>query len=72
MLGDLPDPGIEPAFLSSPALVGGFFTTSAKCLSRAGLGKHGEEVTPTRFYLHHYSNTISLYWVPMKPPTRGH
>ena len=27
--GDLPDPGIEPAFLTSPALAGGFFTTSA-------------------------------------------
>ena len=23
--GDLPDPGIEPAFLMSPALAGGFF-----------------------------------------------
>ena len=26
--GDLPDPGIEPESLMSPALVGGFFTTS--------------------------------------------
>ena len=26
--GDLPDPGIEPVFLASPALAGGFFTTS--------------------------------------------
>ena len=25
--GDLPDPGIEPVSLTSPALVGGFFTT---------------------------------------------
>ena len=25
--GDLPDPGIEPASLASPALVGRFFTT---------------------------------------------
>ena len=25
--GDLPDPGIEPASLVSPALAGGFFTT---------------------------------------------
>ena len=24
--GDLPDPGIEPASLASPALAGGFFT----------------------------------------------
>ena len=28
-LGDLPNPGIEPASLMSPALVGRFFTTSA-------------------------------------------
>ena len=26
--GDCPDPGIEPASLTSPALTGGFFTTS--------------------------------------------
>ena len=29
--GDLPDPGIEPAFLMSPALASGFFTTGAAC-----------------------------------------
>ena len=28
-LGDLPDPGIEPVSLMSPALAGRFFTTSA-------------------------------------------
>ena len=27
--GDLPDPGIEPTSLVSPALAGGFFTASA-------------------------------------------
>ena len=27
--GDLPDPGIEPPSLTSPALAGGFFITSA-------------------------------------------
>ena len=27
--GDLPDPGIKPSFLMSPALAGRFFTTSA-------------------------------------------
>ena len=27
--GDLPDPGIEPSSLMSPASAGGFFTTSA-------------------------------------------
>ena len=29
--GDLPDPGITLASLKSPALAGGFFTTSATC-----------------------------------------
>ena len=29
--GDLPNPGIELAPLMSPALAGGFFTTSATC-----------------------------------------
>ena len=28
-LGNFPDPGIEPSFLMSPALAGGFFTTTA-------------------------------------------
>ena len=28
LLGNVPDPGIEPAFPPSPALTGGFFTTS--------------------------------------------
>ena len=27
--GDLPNPGTKPTFLMSPALTGGFFTTSA-------------------------------------------
>ena len=30
--GDLPDPGIEPPFPVSPALAGGFFTTSTRIL----------------------------------------
>ena len=29
--GDFPDPEIEPASFTSPALAGGFFTTSAVC-----------------------------------------
>ena len=35
--GDLPDPGIEPESLRSPALAGGFFTASA---TWEALGKH--------------------------------
>ena len=29
--GDLPDPGMEPVSLVSPALVGGFFITNVTC-----------------------------------------
>ena len=32
--GDLPNPGIEPTSLTSPALAGGFFTSSFTWLSR--------------------------------------
>ena len=41
-LGDLPDPGIEPTSLTSPALAGGFFTTGPpifKLLLRFGYEK---------------------------------
>ena len=39
--GDLPDRGIKPAFLTSPVLEGGFFTTSAtwEALSILSLSK---------------------------------
>ena len=37
-LGDLPEPGIEPMHLMSPALAGGFFTTSTTWEARAILG----------------------------------
>ena len=38
--GDLPNPGIEPTSLTSPALPGGFFTTSAtwEALDKAAPG----------------------------------
>ena len=38
--GDLPDPGIEPASLSSPALAGGFFTTSTTWEAQLGYFQH--------------------------------
>ena len=40
--GDLPNPGVEPESLMSPALAGGFFTTSAiweACLTMLDLLK---------------------------------
>ena len=39
--GDLPDPGIKPTSLVSPALAGGFFTTSTTGEARTkGIGEH--------------------------------
>jgi len=35
--GDLPDPGIEPMSLVSPALAGGFFSTSATWETQCGV-----------------------------------
>ena len=37
---DLPDPGIEPMSLMSPALDGGFFTTGATWEAQAAFTKH--------------------------------
>ena len=42
--GDLPDPGIEPTALRSPALAGRFFTTSAT-YSQAKLKNQVERLT---------------------------
>ena len=49
-LGDLPDPGIEPESLASPALAGGFFTTSAtweaQCNRARGAFRGNDEGRP--------------------------
>ena len=39
--GDLPDPGIEPSTLTSPALASGFFTTSASPKGMEAQGTRG-------------------------------
>ena len=42
--GDLPDPGMEPVSLTSPALAGGFFTTGATWEALRGvMGKYQKE-----------------------------
>ena len=41
--GDLPDPGMEPESLMSPALAGGFFTTSTMKITYLKNGKHTGE-----------------------------
>ena len=43
--GDLPNPGTEPVSLTSPALAGGFFTTSATWEAPAGRRKQHEKAT---------------------------
>ena len=58
-LGDLPDPGIKPVSLTSPAMAGGFFTTSTTCL----VGCKGNNSKPgsTCFHL---GNTKGLHSIP--------
>ena len=56
--GDLPDPGIEPKSLKSPALAGRFFTTSATW-------KH--QKYPGRAELGHVLITQSLHSEPRVP-----
>ena len=52
-LGDLPNPGVEPTSLMSPALVGGFFTTSATWEA------HGTAQLPSIFKCSlHFSNVV--------------
>ena len=36
----LPNPGIKPVSLKSPALAGGFFTTSATCEAHLGYSRY--------------------------------
>ena len=62
--GDLPNPGIEPVSLASPALAGGFFTTSAT--GEAGNCKDHERVpdqNKTIFYFQIFISTITIVWL---------
>ena len=46
--GDLPDPGIEPRSLTSPAQTGVFFTPSATCLINSSESQDCGEGTDVR------------------------
>ena len=61
--GDLPDPGIERASLRSPALAGGFFSTSATWEALYFYSNYGlfEYLLHTRFVLN--TGKISSYLV---------
>ena len=53
--GDLPDPGIEPVSLTSPALAGGFFTTrttsETPCWAKQPIPKGSSPWIPTSLLL---------------------
>ena len=46
--GNLPDPGIKPGSLKSPALAGGFFTTSTTWEAQEGIGAAAAAATKSR------------------------
>ena len=58
--GDLPDPGVEPAFPVSPALAGGFFTTSATLETRALLHYTANLVCPTLCFQKTFTEEVTL------------
>ena len=66
-LGDLSDPEIEPTSLTSPALAGGFFTTSATWEAHPNLQESpnfrkwtcSKRLTPTGLLPHHTSSGIT-------------
>ena len=53
-LGDLPDPGIEPASLTSPALAGRFFTTSATWEALVKVEQGTIILMPTKYVNYYY------------------
>ena len=79
--GDLPDPGIRPASLMSPALAGSFFTTSATWEAQVWVlsghsfssSLHTSSQPPARFSL--YTRMGNRMWLPWSPfsavPGRG-
>ena len=52
--GYLPDPGIEPTSLMSPALADGFFTTSSICILRSGMRLAGDKKKEGGTFLNEY------------------
>ena len=62
--GELPYPGIEPTSLMSPALAGGFFTTSATISVEGGLGVR--VIKFVKFSHWFQPRTRSMLGVPLK------
>ena len=71
---DLPGPGIKPMFLTSPAVAGGFFTTSATIVKAKSLSRVRLFVTPwTVAYQASQSMEFSRqeYWSGLPFPSPG-
>ena len=67
--GDLPNPGMEPASVASPALVGRFFTTepsrkSSKSLRETQLQVFGIPSLMLFLFFHIASGMFCLWWAP--------
>ena len=66
--GDLPEPGIEPVSLTSPALAGGFFTTSASLEGLRGASRAYNAGN-------HKTGLVGLMeeqvWMGVSTPTKG-
>ena len=62
-LEDLPDPGIEPKSLASPALAGRFFTTAPprKPLSKVSQGQLFSITTPVPLSSYHLTCVLILF-----------
>ena len=62
--GDLPDPGIEPVSLLSPALAGGFFTISATWEAQVKVAQSGLTLCdPMDYTVHEILQARILEWV---------
>ena len=69
--GDLPDPGIEPSILMSPALAGGFFTTRATSsrLKTCNCFWYSTVIQKKCIWWGHFQvfNTVLTQWTDWKP-----
>ena len=64
--GGLPKPGIEPLFLASPALVGGFFTTSATWETQRRWLYNGKRIYSTEWWNNYLCTHSILGYVSKK------
>ena len=79
--GDLPDPGMEPESLMSPALASGFFTTSATWQAQLNISPALHKYKPPTYTGKQYKVVDNvkkkkererLFWDPGMPEPRLH